>query len=94
MTDTDTFTWLSDETQTRGELHNTVDFADILVAAGQPHSDDGRPYRAPVDSSRSLLDVLSTSDFDACDGILAQERLENSEWVDWTDVKRGLQRPR
>lgn len=32
------------------------------------------------------------SDLDARDGVLAQERLADAQWIDWADAKRELQR--
>ena len=94
MTDmTDTFTWLSVEGEVKGAIHETVDFADIIRAVGSAACGvQERGNAASSDSSANLRDVLSASDLDACDGILAQERLQDAEWVDWADVKRELQR--
>ena len=90
---TDTFTWLSVEGEAKGAIHETVDFADILRAVGSAACGaQERGSAASSDSSTNLRDVLSASDLDACDGILAQERLLDAEWVDWADVKRELQR--
>lgn len=87
---TDTFTWISDETRPAGRLL-TVDFANILVATSRPRDDEGSARASPEDSSHSFHDLMSSGDLDACDGILAQERLEDAEWVDWSEIKRGLQ---
>ncbi len=90
---TDTFSWLSVEDEARGELHETVDFADILkaVSLARPDTDDSG-HAGSTDSSTNLRDVMSASDLDTSDGTLAQERLRGAEWVDWPDVRRELQR--
>ena len=78
---TDTFLWNSLEGEsTRGEPRETVDFADILNAT------------RPESKGRTDTDPGRAGDLDACDGILAQERLEDADWVDWSDVRRELQR--
>ena len=93
MTDmTDTFTWCSVEGEAKGAIHETVDFAEILRAVGSAACGAQERGSAASSDSSNLRDVLSASDLDACDGILAQERLLDAEWVDWADVKRELQR--
>lgn len=90
---TDTLSWLSVECEVEGELYATVGFADILKAvSGDLHSVQDPDRATSSDSTKNLKDVLSGSDLDACDGILAEERLQEAEWVDWTDVKRELLR--
>lgn len=87
---TDTFSWSSLEGEsTNGELRETVDFADVLkatVGAMRPESKG----RAGTNAGRAG-GIPPAGDLDACDGILAQERLEDADWVDWPDVRRELQ---
>ena len=92
-TNTNTFCWLSVEDETRGEPHETVDFAEILRAVSLVSHDTEEPGRTEsTDRSTNLPDVVSASDLDARDVMLAQERLQDAEWVDWADVRRELQR--
>ena len=91
---TNTFCWISVEDETRGKPHETVDFAEILRAVSLVWHDIEEPGRTEAaDRSANLPDVLSASDLDARDVMLAQERLQDAEWVDWADVRRELQRP-
>ena len=88
---TDTFLWNSLEGEsTGGEPRETVDFADLLnVTAGTTRPES--KGRADTDPGKAG-GMPPAGDLDACDGILAQERLEDADWVDWSDVRRELQR--
>ena len=78
---TDPFLWNSLEGEsTGGEPRETIDFADLPNAT------------RPKSKGRADTDPGRAGDLDACDGILAQERLEDADWVDWSDVRRELQR--
>ena len=86
---TDTFSWVSFEPERHGEeTRETVDFANILEATKWAMP-DAAGLAGSVQASAS---ALPDHELDACDGILAQERLEDAEWVDWSDVKRELHR--
>ena len=90
---TETFSWLSVEGEAGGEVYETVDFADILKAVSGDLQGVEDPNRLISPRSTSnLKGVRSDTDLDACDGILAEERLQEAEWVDWSDVKRELLR--
>ena len=90
---TETFSWLSVESKGEGEVHETVDFADILKATSlDPHGNEEPESSLSVGSTGNLREILTVSDLDACDGILAEERLQDAEWIDWSDVKRDLHR--
>ena len=83
---TDTFSWTALEAKAAGGAPSeTVDFADILEAT-RPNTEKQR------DAEGVYGEALVVRDMDACDGILAEERLEDAEWVNWSDVKRDLQR--
>ena len=85
-TASDTFSWICLEVEAEGrEVGATVDFADILEAT-----------RPTAEAQRAAVGLhgkaLFGRDMDACDGILADERLEDAQWVNWSDAKRDLQR--
>ncbi len=83
---TDTFSWTALEAEAEGgSPSETVDFGDILEAT-RPTAEKQR------DAEGVYREALVVRDMDACDGILADERLEDAEWVNWSDVKRDLQR--
>ena len=83
---TDTFSWTALEAEAEGgATSETVDFADIL-AATRPTTEKQR------DAEGVYREALVVRGMDACDGMLAEERLEDAEWVNWSDVKRDLQR--
>ena len=82
----DTFSWICLEVEAEGkEPGVTVGFADILEVT--------RPTAEKQCGADGVdRETLFGRDVDACDGILAQERLEDAEWVNWSDAKRELQR--
>ena len=83
----DTFSWIClevEEAEGR-EPGVTVDFADIL-AVTTPTAE------AQCEADGVSREALLGRDVDACDGILADERLEDAEWVNWSDAKRELRR--
>ena len=87
-TASDTFSWISVEAEAEGRVVRvTVDFADILEATRRGRRD------ADGDSAgHTAREPLGDRDVDACDGVLAEERLEDAEWVNWSDARRELQR--
>lgn len=82
----DTFLWISREAEEqRGEPGETVGFAKILEISEAT-------TRTQQDAEQVGRETLLVRDMDACDGILADERLESPEWINWSDAKRELQR--
>ena len=87
----DTFSWTSLEGESKeGACRETVDFAEILEATKTVRPTETSTRGHP--NLGTTRDVLTDGDVDAFDGILAQGRLEDAKWVDWSDFKREFQR--